>query len=222
MRSRNEILADAKVIYDYLTLAPAAPGRAEILLAAGSHDLRAADHAAKLFLEGAAPLIVCTGGYGKMTEGIFAKPEGELFAERCVALGVPADRILIENRATNTGENFAFSRDLLAARGLFPKSGIVTCKPYMAKRVWATGTRQWGEVKWYVSVPALSFEDYPSEVTPLESTIHLMTGDLQRLRVYAQKGFQAPVEVPEEIWETNERLIRDGYDRYVFQNETGK
>ena len=44
-----------------------------------------------------------------------------------------------------------------------------------------------------------------------------MTGDLQRLRVYAEKGFQAPVEVPDEIWEINERLIRDGYDLYAIR-----
>ena len=43
-----------------------------------------------------------------------------------------------------------------------------------------------------------------------------MVGDLQRLRVYAERGFQVPVEVPEQIWETYERLARAGYDRYVL------
>ena len=217
MRSREEILADAEIIYNFLADVPPAPEKADIILAAGSHDLRGAEHAAKLFLKGAAPLIVCSGGYGKMTEGIFARPEGELFAERCIALGVPEDSVLIEDRATNTGENFTFSRALLTIRGIYPKTGIATCKPYMAKRTWASGTKQWGEVKWYVSVPELSFEEYPTENVLLESTIQLMTGDLQRLRFYAEKGFQAPVEVPDEIWEVNERLIRDGFDTYALR-----
>ena len=217
MRGREEILADAKKIYDFLADVPPAPEKADIILAAGSHDLRGAERAAELFLKGVAPLIVCSGGYGKMTEGRFKKPEGELFAERCMAFGVPQEKILIENRATNTGENFTFSHKLLAKKGIAPKIGIATCKPYMAKRTWASGTKQWREVKWYVSVPTLSFEEYPTEKTPLESTIQLMTGDLQRLRVYAEKGFQAPVEVPDEIWEINERLIRDGYDLYAIR-----
>ena len=34
---------------------------------------------------------------------------------------------------------------------------------------------------------------------------------------YAEKGFQAPVEVPDEIWEVNERLIRDGFDTYALR-----
>ena len=217
MRSREEILADAKVIYDFLADVPPAPEKADIILAAGSHDLRGAEHAAKLFLKGVAPLIICSGGYGKMTEGMFKKPEGELFAERCVALGVPEEKIIIENRATNTGENFTFSHRLVSELGIVPKTGIATCKPYMAKRTWASGTKQWGEVQWFVSVPPLSFEEYPTEKTPLESTIQLMTGDLQRLRVYAEKGFQAPVEVPDDIWEVNERLIRDGYNLYAIR-----
>ena len=216
MRSREEILADAEAVYNFLADAPSAQEKADIILAAGSHDLRAAEHAAQLYLNGIAPLIVCAGGYGKMTEGVFSKPEGELFAERCMVLGVPEKDIVIENRSANTGENFAFSRKLLSEKGIFPQSGIVTCKPYMAKRVWATGTKQWGEVRWFVSTPKLSFRNYPTPTTPLESTIQLMVGDLQRLRIYAEKGFQAPVEVPEEIWQANERLIGDGYDRYAL------
>lgn len=217
MRGRKEILADAKQIYDFLADVPPVPEKVDIILAAGSHDLRGAEHAAELFLKGMAPLIICSGGYGKMTEGRLKKPEGELFAERCMALGVPEEKILIENRATNTGENFTFSHSLLDALGIVPKTGIATCKPYMAKRTWASGTKQWGEVQWYVSVPKLSFEDYPTEEILLESTIQLMTGDLQRLRVYAEKGFQAQVEVPDDIWDVNERLIRDGYDLYAIR-----
>ena len=217
MRSRNEILADAEIIYDFLADVPPVPDRADIILAAGSHDLRGAERAAELFLSGTAPLIICSGGYGKMTDGLFSKPEGELFAERCITLGVPEEKILIENKATNTGENFTFSRRILTEKGIVPKTGIATCKPYMAKRTWASGTKQWGEVRWFVSTPKLSFMEYPTEETPLESTIQLMTGDLQRLRVYAEKGFQAPVEVPDEIWEVNERLIQDGYDTYIIR-----
>ena len=215
-RLTDEVRRDAEAVYNFLSGGPSA-SRADNILAAGSHDLRAAEHAAKLYLEGAAPLIICSGGFGKMTAGTFPRPEGELFAERCMELGVSAEAILVENRSTNTGENFRFSRELLNGKGIFPASGIITCKPYMARRVWATGTRQWGEVTWYVSVPDLSFAEYPTEQAPLESTLQLMVGDLQRCRVYAEKGFQAPVEVPEDIWQANLRLADAGYDEQIIR-----
>ena len=58
----------------------------------------------------------------------------------------------------------------------------------------------------------LSLEEYGTD----DTTIALMVGDLQRLRVYAEKGFQAPLEVPDDIWAANERLVAAGYDQYVI------
>ena len=217
VRISGPLLADAELLYDFLSECPPLPERADIILAAGSHDCRAADHAAALYLRGLAPLIVCTGGFGKMTEGMFTKPEAEVFAERCAAAGVPAGAIITECRASNTGENFTFTREKLAALGLAPKIGIAASKPYMARRVWATGTRQWPEVRWFTSVPALSFAEYVTPPITLESTVQLMVGDLQRLRVYEEKGFQAHVDIPAPVWEAYRRLADGGFDRYVIR-----
>ena len=213
----GQILADAELLYDFLSECPALPTRADIILATGSHDCRGADHAAALYLNGLAPLIVCTGGFGKMTEGMFPKPEAEMFAERCVMAGVPESAIITECRSSNTGENFTFTREKLTSLGIVPKIGIATSKPYMARRVWATGTKQWPEVKWITSVPALSFVKYVVAPVTMESTIHLMVGDLQRLRVYEEKGFQAHMDIPTHIWEAYQRLADAGYDQYVIR-----
>jgi len=212
----GQVLEDAELLYDFLSECPPLPSKADIILAAGSHDCRGADHAAALYLRGLAPLIVCTGGFGKMTEGTFSKPEAEIFAERCVKAGVPEAAVITECRSSNTGENFTFTHEKLTSLGIVPKVGIATSKPYMAKRIWATGTRQWPEVKWFTSVPALSFTEYVTAPVTLDSTIHLMVGDLQRLRVYEEKGFQAHVDVPAHIWEAYQRLAGAGFDRYVI------
>ena len=50
----------------------------------------------------------------------------------------------------------------------------------------------------------------------MTEVLHLMVGDLQRLRVYSGR-FQAPVEVPDSIWLAYERLAADGYDRFVIR-----
>ena len=215
----GQILADAELLYDYLSACPPLPAKADIILATGSHDCRGADHAAALYLQGLAPLIVCTGGYGKMTEGMFLKPEAEMFAERCVLAGVPETAIITECRSSNTGENFTFTREKLASLEIVPKVGIATSKPYMARRVWATGTRQWPEVRWITSVPPLSFTDYVTAPITMNSTIELMVGDLQRLRVYEDMGFQAHVDVPGHIWDAYRRLAEAGFDRYVIREK---
>lgn len=87
----------------------------------------------------------------------------------------------------------------------------------MAKRAWATASKQWPEVRWQVSVPEIPFEEYCTDAESLKREIDLMTGDLQRLILYAEKGFQVPVDVPEHIWCAYERLVADGYDMFVIR-----
>lgn len=216
MRTHEEISADARLLYAFLSDCPAAPARADLILAAGSHDVRVAEHASALYHAHLAPLVVCSGGFGKMTEELFREPEGVVFARRCVELGVPEDRIIVEPQATNTGENFTRSRALLSSLQISAKTGVVVCKPYMAKRAWATGTKQWPEITWHVSTPALTFEQYLAIDVPAAREISLMVGDLQRLRLYAEKGYQAPVPVPDPMWAVYARLVSDGFDEFVI------
>ena len=68
-----------------------------------------------------------------------------------------------------------------------------------------------------VRVPAIPFEKYWNDEESLKREINLMTGDLQRLIVYAEKGFQVPVDVPDHIWAACERLVEDGFDMFVIR-----
>ena len=217
MRRREEILNDAKMLYEFHSETANVPVQADIILAAGSHDLRVPEYAAGLFLAGVAPTLICSGGFGKITDGLWSIPEGDVFAQRCIACGVPKDHIIIERDAKNTGDNFALSKELCFNMGLHPQTGVIVCKPYMAKRAWATGVKQWREVQWQVRVPPIPFDEYLSDRESLEQEINLMTGDLQRLVVYAEKGFQIPVDVPKHIWDAYERLVSDGYDMFVIR-----
>lgn len=60
--------------------------------------------------------------------------------------------------------------------------------------------------------PDLTFDAYPGgSGLRREDVVHIMVGDLQRLRVYAEKGFQIPVPVSESAWAAHEHLVRAGY-----------
>ena len=128
----------------------------------------------------------------------------------------PDDAILAETRATNTGENITLTRALLEERGIRPTSGLLVTVPYMHRRALAAAEKQWPEVSWTVSSQDVDFLAYPTIEVPLDRTINLMMGDLQRLKVYAEAGFQTPQEVPEAVWLSYSALKAAGYDAYLL------
>jgi len=192
--------------------------KTDCIFVLGSHDTRVAGRAADLFLQGYAPYIVFSGGLGNLTTGIFQKPEAEIFADIAIARGVPKDKILIENRSTNTGENVQFTKQLLAERGLDFHSFILVQKPYMERRTYATFKKVWPEKEFIVTSPTLSFEAYPTEEISKEKVINIMVGDLQRIREYPARGFQIPQDIPDEVWAAYEKLVAAGYRSHLIKD----
>jgi uncharacterized SAM-binding protein YcdF (DUF218 family) len=190
----------------------------DVILVLGSNDLRVAEHGADLFLRGLAPRIMFSGNVGRLTEGVFQKTEAECFADVALAKGVPAEAILIEPRSTNTGENIAFSRELLASQGIDPQRLIVVQKPYMERRAYATFMNFWPGKDIRISSPPISFADYPNEHLSRELIINILVGDVQRIRVYPAKGFQIPQDIPDEVWAAWEELVARGYTKHLVRD----
>jgi len=93
---RDQIVESAQLIWDYHQLGHSI-GSADLIFVLGSHDPRVAERAADLYMDGVAPRILMSGGFGNFTKGTFEKPEADLFAEVAVSMGVPSEHILIEN-----------------------------------------------------------------------------------------------------------------------------
>ena len=151
----------------------------------------------------------------------WTRPEADVFADRARAAGVPEDAVLVENAATNTGENCRFSAALLDTAGRARGSLIVVQKPFMEKRSYATLLKQWPGKTPRVAVtsPSISFMDYPNAHVSREAVVSIMVGDLQRLRLYAtpERDFQAPVAIPDDVWAAYEGLVAAGYDGNVLK-----
>lgn len=194
--------------------------RADAVLVLCSHDTSVAERGAGLFLEGWAPLLIFSGGLGAITRNLWSEPEAELFARVARGMGVPAERIVVETRSTNTGENVQFTRMLLAERGLDPESFILVQKPYMERRAYATFKRYWPEKRAVVTSPQVSFEEYLKNYSngalTEDEVVSIMVGDLQRVRLYPERGFQIPQDIPDEVWAAYEELVAAGYDRHLI------
>jgi len=194
--------------------------KADSIIVLGSHDTRVAERGAELFNGGWAPLLLFSGHLGSLTSGMWSRSEAEIFADVAVGMGVPRERILVENRSTNTGENVDFSRQLLTAKGLLPRKAIAVQKPYMERRTLATFQQRWPELEVTVTSPHVSFDDYPTQAIRKDGVIQIMVGDLQRLVVYGQKGWSAPQDVPPEVLEAYEGLVAAGYTQRLIPPST--
>ncbi|NMC04531.1 MAG: YdcF family protein [Candidatus Lokiarchaeota archaeon] len=213
-----DVLSAAKIVWEYHHVHHALR-KADCIMVLGSNDVRVAEHAARLYLEGWAPLLVMSGGLGNFTKGAWEKPEAEVFKDVAIAAGVPAGKILVENRSTNTGENVRFTRELLARHWISPGSFILVQKPFMERRTLATFSKVWPGQDFVVTSPPIPFESYPNAAIPLDDVIHAMIGDLQRIMLYPAKGFQAHQAVPEAVHAAYAFLVQAGYTRHLMAGE---
>jgi uncharacterized SAM-binding protein YcdF (DUF218 family) len=195
---------------------------ADAILVLCSHDTRVAERGAQLFLDGWAPLLIFSGGLGAITSTMWSEPEADQFAAIAVAMGVPRGRILIENQSTNTGENVTFTRRLLAERQLDPARFILVQKPYMERRTFATFRKLWPEKEIVVTSPRVSLDEYlatySNDALSPADVVSIMVGDLQRVKIYPEKGFQIPQEIPDDVWDAYEQLVAAGYDRHLIRS----
>jgi uncharacterized SAM-binding protein YcdF (DUF218 family) len=216
----NHIHALAEKIWHYHQMKhPLEKGDAILVLC--SHDRKVAERGAELFLQKLASLLIFSGGLGSITKNIWTEPEADQFAEIAIGMGVPSENIIIENRSTNTGENIRFTRQILAERAIDPQKFILVQKPYMERRSFATFRKLWPEKQVLVTSPQVVFDEYLDSYSSSElssdDVISIMVGDLQRIKLYAEKGFQIQQEIPRDIWSAYEELVRAGYDRHLIR-----
>jgi uncharacterized SAM-binding protein YcdF (DUF218 family) len=190
---------------------------ADCILVLGSHDLRVAERGAEVYLQGLAPIIIFSGGLGNVTKGIWTETEADRFATIALDKGVPREAIFIENKSTNTGENILFTQQLLKDKQLDLQTFIVVQKPYMERRSYATFKKHWPDKDLKVTSPQIAFDDYATDEIPMEKVINIMVGDLQRIRIYPQKGFQVPMDIPDDVWAAYEKLVAMGFDKHLVK-----
>src|SRR5688572_17908253 len=195
--------------------------QADVILVLCSHDTRVAERGAELFHEGWAPLVIFSGGLGTITKDIWDEPEADQFAKVAIGLGVPKDKILVENRSSNTGENIVFTRQLLADKEIDPQKFILVQKPYMERRSFATFKKLWPEKEVVVTSPQVSFDEYldhyANKDLSRDEVISIMVGDLHRIKLYPEKGFQIQQEIPDDVWAAYEVLVQAGYNHRLVR-----
>lgn len=222
----------------------------DVVVLAGNAVIPTIDFACQLAARHAVPLLI-SGGIGHSTSFLYdavlsdsryrtllvsGRAESHILADIAHQFWqIPRERIVVEDRSTNCGENARFTRQMLEERGIAHRTGVVIQDPTMQRRTMATFARVWqGEEtaapQWY-STPGcspvlcnsdngLTFSGEQEGLWPVGRYLALILGELPRLADNPQgygplgKGFIAHVDIPPHIvqaWETlrDDRLLSD-------------
>lgn len=212
---------DARTLWDYMQChQPVADTNCMLVL--GGRDDRVAVYAAELAAQRAYNLIIVSGGIAGHNPHLKSWKES---TEAAHFLQVMRDhgctqRVILEERAQNTGENARFVHELLLRQGItVPETIQLVTKPYMERRALATFEAQWPDssTRWSVSSPGGSLDEYVSSDHDYDETIQKLVGDMDRIIQYPTLGFQSNQAVPEAVMKAFERLKQAGYTTYVLK-----
>ena len=180
-----------------------------------SYDLRVCDHACQLIAAGYSDTLVISGKSGNWTRHLWNEPEAEVFFKRALENGISENRILLETKATNFGENIRFSKKLV------PNAQTVTfvSKPNSLLRIKLAAQAQWPRVKALVSCPNISFPEEVSNIIGVWGAINEMVGDVERIHKYPDLGYQVKHELPQDILDHWNYLISQGFTEHLMANQ---
>ncbi|MFE2888525.1 YdcF family protein [Streptomyces sp. NPDC059272] len=205
-----EAWADARLLWDYHFMHHD-PRPCSVAVGLGSHDLGVADVTADLYHQGMAPVIVFTGATSPTTRARMPRGEAVHYRERALQLGVPDSAVLLEPRATNTGENIEFTRTVLTEADVKVSSVLLVTKPYEERRSYAMMRKLWPEVEVVCASTRMSLEEYADTIRDARMVIDMIVGALQRMIVFPGWHLAIEQDVPDAVMTAYERLCIAGF-----------
>lgn len=213
-----QALEPLQVIWDYLCL-NRNPRKADVIVGFGNFNEDIPRRAAELYLQGFAPRILFTGGLGRNTVGLLPESEAARFARVAMGCGVPEEAIIQEDLSTNTAENIIFTRKLLEDLNVPHGHILGVHQPFMERRITAAMGVYWPEQPFSVTSPQVTIPQYLEAARRQgiteNASISVIVGDFQRMKLYADKGWQVPQEIPEYAWDAFYHLVELGYDKQL-------
>ncbi len=221
--NKEKVNAALKTIWDYSHLNQTME-KCDLIIGCGCVGLDIPKKCASLYKQGYAPKILFAGGVGKITKGKFNKPEAEIYKDIAIENGVLESDILIENESTNTGDNFRFALKLLKKNNIKHDKIIVVHKPFSERRTYSSAKILLKDIDVLITSPDITFSNYLNELNAKDSDeiireISVIVGDVQRLIIYPQFGWQIENEVPENVLNAYYYLKDLGFSRFILTKD---
>lgn len=221
--NEKQIVNALKEIWDYMHLEQTIEN-VDLIIGCGCSDLDIPLECARLWKKGFAPKILFTGGLGKITKDSFYKPEAVLYKEIAMENGVKEEDIFVEMHSTNTGDNFRFSIKLLEEMNYKYNNIIIVHAPFNLKRTYSCAKIFLKDKKLIMSSFIKSFDVYIKELKKKDAAsiyndISVIVGDVQRMIVYPQFGWQIENDVPENVIKSYTILKDLGFTKFIMSTQ---
>ncbi len=221
--NKNLIKEKLEIIWNYMKLQEPLE-KCDIIIGCGCASLDIPVRCADLLKEGYGEKIIFAGGKGKITKDHFQKTESEIYKEIALKEGIKEKDILIENKSTNTGDNFKFALKVIENNNLKVDKILIVHKPMNERRTLATAQALIKDKQLFITSTDMSFEDYFAKLNSksyedIFKEISVIIGDIQRLIIYPQFGWLVKMEVPDKIKECYFTLKELGFTKYIIGEE---
>ena len=176
-----------------------------------------ATYTAELYHQGMFPKIVFTGANAPTTVERFPRGEAVHYREHALELGIPDSAILVEPRATNTGENIDFTRAIVETSHLDVRSIMLISRPYQQRRAYAMCRIRWSDIDVICASQNCLLDNYIAGIGDADQVVNMLVGDTQRVWTYAENGWALEQDVPDKVHAAYDRLVKSGFDRRVLK-----
>lgn len=219
---KQEIKKEAHVLWDYLYLnEPIEP--ADVIVGLGCMDENIPKTCAKLYKQGYGKYLIFSGNVGKGTEGVLSTTEAEHFKQIAIREGVPAEKILTEPKATNTYENFYYTRLLIESLSLAHDRILVVQKPYVERRCRAIAGVEFPNTRVFVTSSKMTFdqffdfyEEHPE--VPQTDIVEELVGEITMIENTPKYGLQVPQAIPKSVKTSCKKLQDLGFHKYAMDD----
>lgn len=210
--------AAARAAFAYLAACDPLPaGPVDAIIGFGMFDLSLPVFCGELYAQGRVRRIVFTGGIGAGT-GSLGQPEADAWRDALLRAypDLPRERLITENRSTNTAENIDFTAALLArdfpefsfGRGL--RTALVVTSPSRLRRVKLTLQHLQPELRVTRCLPPATNFDREAALYANQGQDYIahLAGELDRIVAYPARGWIAAEPLPPEITTAHATLAR--------------
>ena len=223
INNKDNIDKSLRIIWDYTKLNQHLE-KSDIIIGCGCSNLDIPVRCAELFKLGYAPKILFAGGLGKITKDTFNKSEAEIYKDIAIENGIDEKNILIEQKSTNTGDNFRFSIKLLEKNNIPCNKIIVVHNILNERRTYSSAKIILKDKEILITSPTTSFDEYIDKLSnksfdEILNEISVAVGDIQRMIIYPQFGWQIENEVPKQVLDAYYYLKDLGFNKYILSKE---
>ena len=165
-----------------------------------------------------------TWGLGKLSNVKFIKPEAEIYTDIALENGVDINNIYLENKSTNTGDNFRFSLNVIDKNNIKADKILIVHNKMSERRTLNAAKAILKDKVLLITSPNMSFDEFIGKLESkteeeVENIISVIVGDIQRIIIFPQLGWQIKDNVPTEVIDAYYFLKKQGFDKYIFDKQ---